>query len=230
MLPRFLNVAGRGFEVISAFTDCLLDAFGDPSLFGFSSIEERLAEQTGCKCALVTLVTHPDLNYHYNPVEFYHMATELGEAQSAKMRLVKNFLDEKGIRYASPPAAPKNDGSYFAEFSYKWAAIHAGLGFIGKNDVFVHYQYAQRVRISCLLLDLSVPCYAGGIQSKCSSCDACVQACPHGLLTGETWNIAAKREDLVDYKSCARNSRHDGSGQKYLCAHCSLACRYPLCE
>lgn len=114
-----------------------------------------------------------------------------------------------------------------AEFSYKWAAIHAGLGFIGKNDVFVHYKYGQRVRISCLLINLDVPGFSENIDSKCGDCDLCVRACPHGYISGRAWNVNIRREELVDYKKCAAKSKHSGDGEKYLCARCSLACRYP---
>ncbi len=214
---------------VDALLDCLKMIFKDESLYGFSAIDSSLADQTGCKCALVTLMPYPDLTYMYNPVEFFHMAESLRKEHSKKIAGLKQFLDRNAVRYATPPASPKDDGEHLAGFSYKWAAIHAGLGFIGKNDVFVHEKYAQRVRISCLLIDDEMPVFTGEVYSKCGACDLCVRACPHGLITGQPWHENVQRHELIDYKTCATKSRHDGNGVKYLCARCSLSCTYPDC-
>ena len=213
--------------MISPLTECLLDVFKDESLFGFSPIDKNLSEKEKCKCSLVTLLPFPDLKYNYNAVEYFVMLEELRKIHSEKLRKIKEFFDAHKINYAAPSATPKDDGNYMADFSYKWAAIQAGLGFIGKNDVFVHYKYAQRVRISCMLIDFDIPISPVEIGSKCGDCNLCVQACPHGFISGRTWNTKIQRGDLLDYKKCATKSKYDGEGQKYSCAICSLACTYP---
>ena len=212
---------------VSSFVKYLKDTFIDESLYGFSAVDESLKQKTGCNRCLVTLLPYPDLAYMYDPFEFYDMLENLRRGLAAKMNAVKAFLDLNNIKYAIPPASPKDDGNHLAEFSYKWAAIHAGLGFIGKNDVFVHYKYAQRVRMSCLLIDFDVPVYTGDIISRCGECGLCVKACPYHYITGRAWNIDIKREELVDYKNCAAKSKHSGEGQNYLCSFCALACTYP---
>lgn len=214
---------------VNSLLDCLKAIFKDESLFGFSAIDSSLADKTGCKCAVVTLMPYPDLTYMYNPVEFFHMSEALRKEHSDKMAEFKKFLDKNSVKYATPPASPKDDGEHLAEFSYKWAAIHAGLGFIGKNDVFVHEKYAQRVRISCLLIDYDMPVFTGEVVSKCNACDICVKVCPHGLITGQPWHMSVHRSELIDYKKCATKSKHGGDGLKYLCALCSLSCTYPDC-
>ena len=205
-------------------TDFLFSQFGDDTLYGFAPISEELQTQTGCKCALVTVLPFPDPDKKYRPDEFFEANNALWEVHGQKINAIKAHLDACAIKYASPPAAPKNDGEHRAEFSYKWAAIHAGLGFIGKNDVFVHHRYGQRVRISCLLIDSDVPVFHGSIESKCGDCDLCVKACPHHFISGKNWDITAHREDLVDFKQCATKSKHFGEGKKYLCCHCVMAC------
>lgn len=209
----------------------LKEIFARDSLFGFTDIEESLALQTGCKYAVVTLLPYHDMKYNYNPVEYYRMSEKLSDEHREKLCRLKEYLDENNIKYASPPAAPKNDGEYLSEFSYKWAAVHAGLGFIGKNDVFVSWEFAQRVRISCLLIDFPVPLptFNGRIESKCGDCNLCVKACPHNCITGLEWHKNIKRSELIDYKKCATMSKHDGHGIRYLCANCTLACTYPNC-
>lgn len=211
---------------LSSFREQLLQIFGDESLFGFAAIDDRLAKETGCKCSLVTLLPYPDLQYKYSNVEYLIMTEALWGKHSAMINEVKAFLDENSIQYATPSASTKKDGNLRAEYSYKWAAIHAGLGFIGKNDVFVHPKYAQRVRISCLLIDYDVPVFSGSIESKCGECDICVRACPHHLITGRSWDINIMREELIDYNSCNTKSNYEDEAEPYACAQCLLSCKY----
>ena len=207
--------------------DFLSDVFEDRTLFGFSSAYKDLAKKENCKCALVTLLPYPDLDYAYAPVEYFIMLQDLWAKHSEKMNRVKSFLDDNNIQYKTPPATPKDDGNHLADFSYKWAAIHAGLGFIGKNDVFVHHKYAQKVRISCLLINLDMPVFTGEILSKCNDCELCVKACPYNFISGQTWHIDIHRDELIDYKNCATKTKHSGDGQKYACGYCVMACKYP---
>ena len=204
--------------------DLLKSIFLDETLYGFTTIDEELKQQSGCKSALVTLLPFPDMVKKYRPDEFFIANEELAKTHAQKINDIKKYLDEQQIKYSPPPAAPKNNGEYRADFSYKWAAIHAGLGFIGKNDVFVHYKFGQRVRISCLLIDMEVPESHDTIESKCGDCDLCVKACPHHYISGKEWNESTCREDLVDFKHCATKSKHFGEGKKYLCCHCVMAC------
>lgn len=208
--------------------DIVKPLFEDKSLYGYAAIDERLKLLTGFSCALVTLMPFPDMEKMYSPHEFYQMSEALGAAHALKMTEIKRRLEARGIKYAPPPAAPADDGAYRAEFSYKWAAVRAALGFIGKNDVFVHYKYGQRVRISCLLLCADVVTFDGDIKSECpADCRLCVDACPHACLTGRQWHAQIMREELINYKSCAAWSRHSGPGKRYLCCHCMMACPWP---
>ena len=208
--------------------DLLYSLFEDHSLYGYSDIDDEMKLQTGCSCALVTILPFSDPEKIYRSDEFYRASEELQRIHALKINEIKKYLDGHNIRYSSPPAAPKDDGEHKADFSYKWAAIHAGLGFIGKNDVFVHYKFGQRVRISCLLLDIDIPVFHGTIESKCGSCDLCVQACPHHFLSGKEWNESIHREELIDFKRCATKSKHFGEGKKYLCCHCMMACPWHM--
>lgn len=211
-------------DISKAITSIAGSIFEDESLYGFADIDERLKRSTGCECAMVTLLPFPDMDRAYRPDEFYQLSRELSAEHSRRMAELRRGLDVCGVGYASPPAAPADDGSHRAEFSYKWAAVHAGLGFIGKNDVFVHRKYGQRVRISCLLLRASVETFKGEMRSECADCDDCVRACPHSCLTGAQWHVGARRDELIDYRRCASYSRHDGDGARYLCCYCVMAC------
>ena len=205
---------------ISSLSQKLYDVFEDETLYGFCA--------EASKSALVTLMPFPDLKRLYNPVEFYEMLEGLRAKHSFKISQIKVFLEGHGVEYITPPATPGEDGELRAKFSYKWAACRAGLGFIGKNSVFTHFKYGQRVRISCLIVGLRPPAGSPIPTPRCGSCEICASACPNGYITGRLWHEKIKREELIAYKSCAEKSRHLGPGAKYSCAHCALACPYPF--
>lgn len=208
--------------------DILHSLFIDDTLYGYSPIDDDLKARSGCKCALVTFMPFPDMERKYSPDEFFEVSNELSKLHSMKMNEIKKFLESRDVRYFSPAAAPRNDGAYWADFSYKWAAVHSGLGFIGKNDVFVHCKFGQRVRISCLLIDIDLPAVQNVMASKCGDCDLCVKACPYHNITGKQWELSVKRDELIDFKLCASKSRHSGDGRKYLCCHCVMACPWHM--
>lgn len=211
-----------------AVDSIVAQVFKDRSLYGYADIDGDIKASSGCDCALVTLMPFPDMERAYRPAEFYQMSESLRSEHTLKMAELKRLLDAAGIRYAAPPAAPGDDGEYRAKFSYKWAAAHAGLGFIGKNDVFVHYRFGQRVRISCLLLSADIAPYGGEVKCECGDCELCVKACPHNCLTGAMWTEDIIRSELIDYKRCATWSRHEGKGQRYLCCYCAMACQWHM--
>lgn len=114
--PRNDSTATR--DAINSLVGAL---FEDESLYDYADIDENLKRSSGCNCALVTLLPFPDMDRAYRRDEFYQMSQALGAAHSSKMAELRRRLDECGIGYATPPAAPADDGSYRAEFSYKWA-------------------------------------------------------------------------------------------------------------
>ncbi len=53
------------------------------------------------------------------------------------LRLLQEILDEYKVKYYIPPVAQNNEIDLTAPFSFKFAAVNAGLGWIGKNDVVI---------------------------------------------------------------------------------------------
>ena len=62
-------------------------------------------------------------------------------------------LDEYQVKYDIPPVAQSNEADLEAPFSFKFAAVNAGLGWIGKNDVVITEKYGPRVRLSAILIN-----------------------------------------------------------------------------
>ena len=66
---------------------------------------------------------------------------------------VEEMLNEHKVKYYVLPIAQSNEEELAALFSFKYAAVNAGLGWIGKNDVVITEKYGPRVRMSAILID-----------------------------------------------------------------------------
>ena len=66
---------------------------------------------------------------------------------------LQKMLDGYNVKYYIPPVAQNNEMDLTAPFSFKFAAVNAGLGWIGKNDVVITKQYGPRVRLSVILIN-----------------------------------------------------------------------------
>lgn len=139
---------------------------------------------------------------------------------------LQRLLDQRGIRYFLPSPSQTDEIGLIAPFSFKYAAVNAGLGWIGKNGVLVTREFGPRVRLGALLLDYPLECGTPLPTGSCGGCHSCVDACPWSLIKGTAWNISTTREDLLDYRECNRKrSGYIAShGRKHECGHCILAC------
>lgn len=140
------------------------------------------------------------------------------------------LLKEEHIKYYIPSAVQQNEEELLAEFSFKYAAVKAGLGWIGKNDVLITEEYGPRVRLAAILLDYAVE-YDGKImESKCASCNRCVDICPHKALKGFEWNINARRSELIDFHLCSqkRSAYIEKHGRKNACGLCLVVCPFGM--
>jgi len=61
-------------------------------------------------------------------------------------------------------------------------AVAAGLGFIGKNSLFIHPRYGSFVFLGTILTNLDVPDPPVTREGGCARCSACRNACPVGAL------------------------------------------------
>ena len=83
----------------------------------------------------------------------------------------------------------------------KDAAVLAGLGVVGKNNLLITPQYGPRVRLRALILDLPIQ-YKGALDdfAPCDTCDGpCLQACPQNAF----------QEGSYQRNRCQRQLRKD---------------------
>lgn len=145
---------------------------------------------------------------------------------------IEIVLKEECIKYYIPPVAQQNEEDLLAVFSFKYAAVNAGLGWIGKNDVLITEKYGPRVRLSAVLVDYPFETGRKITESRCGSCNRCVDICPHKALKGLNWDINALRNNLIDYHLCnqKRSAYIEKHGRKNACGLCMVVCPFGMGE
>ena len=144
---------------------------------------------------------------------------------------IETLLKEERVSYYIPSVAQKNEEELLAEFSFKFAAVNAGLGWIGKNDVIITKQYGPRVRLSAVLIDEVFSYGQKYTKSECpEDCRKCVDICPHKALSGTTWDISTMRSDIINYHLCnqKRSEFIKLHGRKNACGLCLAVCPYGI--
>ncbi len=115
-----------------------------------------------------------------------------------------------------------------APVAEKALAMRAGLGFIGRNHLFIHPRLGPQILLGELITTVALkpdePC--GG---DCAGCDLCLKACPTGAL---------RSDGFLDVRQCISClTQYDPSPKignwLFGCDECLLACphqqRAPVC-
>lgn len=163
----------------------------------------------------------------YNESEFallemttYRHRLEIGNALS------KTFT-EAGIDFEIPLVPKNHDIIYKVPLSVKDIAVHAGLGWIGKNDLLITPNYGPRVSMVGIVLNCDeLPVGIPVLTSSCGNCDLCVKACPMHNLSGADWAMGFPREERVNYVRCSegRFKAKKKLGRKLACGKCICSC------
>lgn len=167
----------------------------------------------------------------YDEKLFTEDITEAREGVEEILTGIKQLLEESGISYFVPQAGQRDEFALMAPFSYKYAAVKAGLGWIGRNDALITEEYGPRLRLSAVLIGAALPTQEGVTQSKCPEfCMECVSHCPHKALKGSQWMPDSKREDLIDIHRCnqKRSVTLPKWGRKNSCGFCIAACPFGI--
>lgn len=146
---------------------------------------------------------------------------------------LEDILKVSGVEYYIPAIAQKNETDLEAEFSFKYAAVHAGLGWIGKNDVLITREYGPRVRLSAVLINGEFEYGTVIEESGCPiECNLCVSICPCHALKGIMWHIYEQRENIIDYHLCneKRSEYIKKFGRKNACGLCMVVCPFGISE
>jgi epoxyqueuosine reductase QueG len=89
------------------------------------------------------------------------------------------------------------------KISHKMVATRAGLGWIGKTDLFVSKKFGPRLRLVSILVESAPKNEIKPVEeSQCGSCNICVKICPAQAANGITWNVNTYRDEFFDAHKC----------------------------
>lgn len=138
----------------------------------------------------------------------YHFADSILVNQCYK---IKNFLAKKGFKSKIISYKP---GLYLKD-----AAALAGMGPIGKNNLFITERYGSQIRLRALVTE--APLVVGNPinESKyCKNCDICIEACPANAFSEGKYN----KDACLTY--CQANLRNLSDKTVLWCNICIECC------
>lgn len=105
----------------------------------------------------------------------------------------------------------------------KTLAVLAGLGWIGKNALFISPEYGSALSIAVVLTNAFLPAQnMTPMVSRCGDCTLCRDVCAPGAIQGVLWKPGLSREQLLDAAHCTQ------------CFQCLVQCpwtqRYHQCR
>jgi epoxyqueuosine reductase len=117
------------------------------------------------------------------------------------------------------------------KLSHKMVATRAGLGWIGKSDLFISNDFGPRLRLVSILTNTPLKCDVEPIEkSRCGNCKLCVNKCTADAINGKLWDISVEREEFFDAFKCREKCKE--YGEKYLkmnvrvCGICVAVCPF----
>jgi epoxyqueuosine reductase QueG len=125
------------------------------------------------------------------------------------------------------------DSIYFktlrTDLSHKMVATRAGLGWIGKSDLFISKKFGPRLRLVSILLKTPLKSKSKPIEiSRCGNCNICVDVCPIKAANGKLWDITVDREKFFDPWKCRSQCAEFGKIRlgidARICGICVAAC------
>ncbi len=128
-----------------------------------------------------------------------------------------HMLRNEGYRCLPLPSVgcPTDQRNLVALFSYKHAAVAAGLGCIGRNGLLITEAFGPRVRLAALLTDAPFEPTEASKKDTCKDCHACIRACPAQAL-----ELPKDESPYAINKFACRTYRETG----LTCSMCMKAC------
>lgn len=117
------------------------------------------------------------LNYFMINHELNRIALKLGR-----------FLESEGYEATPIPAShPYNVDENRGDLSHRHAAVLAGIGSMGKNNLLITKNYGPRVRLVSIVTNAPLVGDSPLNENFCEGCEECIKFCPvNALETGYT--------------------------------------------
>ena len=141
-----------------------------------------------------------------------------------------DFIEAQGYS-ALPIAASQSTNTekdaYRGVFSHKTAAVLSGLGFIGKNALFITPEYGSKIRLATVLTDMPLSPEFPVMTRGCGSCEICKNACPAKAITGNNYVYGEMRDTVLDARRCSEHMKtYKDIGRGAVCGICMRVCPY----
>jgi epoxyqueuosine reductase len=173
----------------------------------------------------------------YGPtMEYYSHYIQINKEFEQLTKSISKDLRNNGIKTINiEPSVvlTERDSKYFktlrTDLSHKMVATRAGLGWIGKTDLFISKKFGSRLRLVSILLNAPVKTKAKPVErSRCGSCNICVSTCPAKAANGKSWDINVEREEFFDPWKCREQCTEFGRKRLGLdvrvCGICVAVC------
>ncbi len=138
----------------------------------------------GAKSVVVIAVAHPR-----NQPELDWWVDGNAGGTSGNYQLIQvvskltSWLENEGVAYLKIPYHIERGGVYLKD-----AAVLAGLGCIGKNNILITPEYGPRVRLRAILLDTDLPSLGPIDFDPCENCpEPCQSACPQNAFAKQIY-------------------------------------------
>ncbi len=170
-------------------------------------------------------------------MEYYRLYKDTNAYLSGLVTDLAAKINELGIRSLS--ITPTSNQLYRSPeyartlrhyFSHKMVGTRAGLGWIGKCDLFISVKFGARLRLASVLVDHPLkPLQPPIDKSRCGKCNVCVEACPAGAANGKLWNTKVDRDEFYDAFRCRDKAKEvslaaTGQNDDKICGICISVC------
>ncbi len=145
-------------------------------------------------------------NFDFHDDEYILTEHKAGEIADKLTR----FILEKGYK-----AISQSDESLLAEgkfnfetkesiLPHKTIALLSGVGWIGKNNLFISPKYGAAQCLGSVLTDAPLETVLNEpILPKCGNCAICADICEKHVLKRKAWDITSSRDEIVDVYGCS---------------------------
>ncbi len=204
-------------------------------LVGFSKLPRSpIKDQQNLIYAITIAVKLPDSvlkTIENRPtIEYFHTYRTVNALLDRITFLGARLIEKQGFN-AFPIAASQSTAddklAYRGIFSHKIGARLSGLGFIGKNGLFISEEFGSKVRLATILTDMEVVPDRPIVESKCKGCTICQKACPGGAISGIEYKEGMQREDFFSAEKCSNNMKnYKDIGRGAVCGICIKVCPF----
>ncbi len=170
-------------------------------------------------------------------IEYYNYYNQVNKELAELTRRIKSDLIESGVEsMVIEPTVTHEEEKYkdylktlTVDISHKLVATRAGLGWIGKTDLFISEKLGPRLRLVSILLKQYTGTVAVPVdESRCGGCAICVEKCPAKAASGKLWNISTHRDEFFDAqkcrKKCSELARQRLNVDERICGLCVAIC------